>query len=161
MPAALWPHLARLSNEVNENNSGPRLSRRSPRFSGLQPPPRAFLPSSQQHFPLSPRWSWTRLHSHSLLPACPALHTAALADPSLLASCVLLKPLRLTSGLFLPPHNFQKPLCSTLFVKGYFGWFVCVYVCVQHSKTLSIVLFLCKVTLSSFWCVCVCVCVQG
>ena len=36
---------------------------------------------------------------------------------------------------------------------------MCVYVCVQHSKTLSIVLFLCKVTLSSFWCVCVCVCV--
>ena len=36
---------------------------------------------------------------------------------------------------------------------------MCVYVCVQHSKTLSIVLFLCKVTLGSFWCVCVCVCV--
>ena len=87
------------------------------------------------------------------------------ADPSLLTSCVLLKPLRPTSGLFFPPHNFQNPLCSTLFVKGYLGRFLCVCVCVcvcmcvQPSRTLSIVLFLCKITLGGFWCVRVCVCV--
>ena len=43
------------------------------------------------------------------------------ADPSLLTFCVLLKPPRLTSGLFLPTLNFQNPLYSTLFVQGYLG----------------------------------------
>ena len=91
------------------------------------------------------------------------------ADSSLLTSRVLLKPPRLTSGLFLPPHSFQNPLYSTLFVKGYLGRFlsvcvcVCVCMCVKPSRTLSIVLFLCKVTLGGFCvymfvCMCVHVC---
>ena len=85
------------------------------------------------------------------------------ADPSLLSSCVL-KPLRLTSGLFLPPDSFQKPLYRTLFVKDILGGFcVCVFVCmfVCNLPEPSIVLFLCKVTLGCFWCVCVCVCVHA
>ena len=78
-----------------------------------------------------------------------------MADPSFLTSCILLKLLRLASGLFLPSHNSQDPFHSTFFVKGYLGQFlslcvsVCVYVCAQPSRILSRLLFLCKVQIRS------------
>ena len=92
----------------------------------------AFLHSSQQHLPVSSKV----MNSPPLpQPDSPRAQPSTLlltADPSLLTTCVLLKPWKLTSGLFLPPHNFQNPLYSTLFVKGYLGriLFVCVCACV-------------------------------
>ena len=50
-------------------------------------------------------------------------------DPSLLTSCVLLKPPRLTSGPFLPPHNLPEPSLQYSFCES-LPWVVSVCVCV-------------------------------
>ena len=54
-------------------------------------------------------------------------------DPSLLTSCVLLKPPRLTSGPFLPPHNLPEPSLQYSFCES-LPWVVSVCVCV-HACT--------------------------